>query len=95
MIDFLVVGGGIAGISTGARLSNLGHVVVLEAETGLGYHTSGRSRTDNNIIIAVFFGHDITMRSVADRTPAGPYCRPEKGSQAPVQPRPQPGAGDK
>ncbi|WP_170409854.1 NAD(P)/FAD-dependent oxidoreductase [Ruegeria atlantica] len=43
MIDFLVIGGGIAGLSAGARLSEHGHVVVLEAEDALGYHTSGRS----------------------------------------------------
>ena len=43
MIDFLVIGGGIAGISVAARLSDLGHVTVLEAESGLGYHASGRS----------------------------------------------------
>jgi glycine/D-amino acid oxidase-like deaminating enzyme len=43
MIDFLVIGGGIAGISVAARLSNLGQVTVLEAESGLGYHASGRS----------------------------------------------------
>lgn len=43
MIDFLVIGGGIAGISAAARLSHLGSVTVLEAEAGLGYHTSGRS----------------------------------------------------
>ncbi|MBD3677394.1 MAG: FAD-binding oxidoreductase [Rhodobacteraceae bacterium] len=43
MIDFLVIGGGIAGISAGARLSHLGRVVLLEVETGLGYHASGRS----------------------------------------------------
>ncbi|KIC41921.1 glycerol-3-phosphate dehydrogenase [Ruegeria sp. ANG-R] len=43
MIDFLIVGGGIAGLSTGARLSNHGLVTVLEAEDALGYHTSGRS----------------------------------------------------
>lgn len=43
MIDFLVIGGGIAGMSTAARLSHLGRVTVLEAETGLGYHASGRS----------------------------------------------------
>lgn len=43
MIDFLVIGGGIAGVSAGARLSHLGHVVLLERETGLGYHASGRS----------------------------------------------------
>ncbi len=43
MSDFLVIGGGIAGISAAARLSHLGRVTLLEAETGLGYHTSGRS----------------------------------------------------
>lgn len=43
MIDFLVIGGGIAGISAAARLSHLGVVAVLERETGLGYHASGRS----------------------------------------------------
>ena len=43
MDDFLVIGGGIAGISAAARLAKLGSVTVLEAETGLAYHTSGRS----------------------------------------------------
>lgn len=43
MIDFLVIGGGIAGTSVGARLSELGHVVVLERESALAYHASGRS----------------------------------------------------
>ncbi|UUV05242.1 FAD-binding oxidoreductase [Ruegeria sp. YS9] len=43
MIDFLVIGGGIAGLSAGARLSQHGTVVVLEAEDALGYHASGRS----------------------------------------------------
>lgn len=43
MDDFVVIGGGIAGISVAARLSNLGTVTLLEAEDGLGYHASGRS----------------------------------------------------
>lgn len=43
MIDFLVIGGGIAGLSAGARLSGYGAVAVLEAEDALGYHSSGRS----------------------------------------------------
>ncbi|SDC98726.1 NAD(P)/FAD-dependent oxidoreductase [Ruegeria marina] len=43
MIDFLVIGGGIAGLSAGARLSAHGKVTVLEAEEALGYHASGRS----------------------------------------------------
>lgn len=41
--DFLIIGGGIAGISAAARLSHLGQVTLLEAEPAFGYHTSGRS----------------------------------------------------
>ena len=43
MVDFLIIGGGIAGISAAARLSALGSVTVLEQESALGYHASGRS----------------------------------------------------
>ena len=43
--DFLIVGGGVAGLSAGARLARYGRVVVLEAEEALGYHSSGRSAT--------------------------------------------------
>ena len=41
--DFLIIGGGIAGISAAARLSGLGSVIVLEAEHSLAHHASGRS----------------------------------------------------
>ncbi len=43
MTDFLVIGGGIAGLSAGAALSKLGKVTLLEGEDTLGYHSSGRS----------------------------------------------------
>jgi len=43
MIDFLVIGGGVAGLSAAARLSDHGVTTVLEAEDALGYHASGRS----------------------------------------------------
>lgn len=43
MIDFIIIGGGIAGISAAARLSALGSVILLEAEDALAYHASGRS----------------------------------------------------
>jgi D-arginine dehydrogenase len=43
MIDFLIIGGGIAGISAAARLSELGSVIVLEGVDALAYHASGRS----------------------------------------------------
>lgn len=41
--DFLVVGGGIAGLSLAARLTDHGRVAVFEAEQALGRHSSGRS----------------------------------------------------
>lgn len=43
MIDFAIIGGGVAGLSAGARLSALGSVHLFERETDLGYHASGRS----------------------------------------------------
>ena len=43
MYDFLIIGGGIAGTSAGARLAKLGRVRLLEAEDALAYHASGRS----------------------------------------------------
>lgn len=43
MIDFVVIGGGIAGASAAAFLSPHGSVTLLEAESSLAYHTSGRS----------------------------------------------------
>ena len=43
--DFLIIGGGIAGLSAAARLSAHGRTVVVEAEEAVGYHSSGRSVT--------------------------------------------------
>jgi D-arginine dehydrogenase len=43
VIDFIVIGGGFAGISAAANLAPHGSVVLLEMEPSLAYHTSGRS----------------------------------------------------
>jgi len=43
--DILVVGGGIAGLSAAWRLAGHGRVIVLERESAIGYHSSGRSAT--------------------------------------------------
>lgn len=43
--DVLVIGGGIAGISAAARIAGHGKTIVLERESALGYHSSGRSAT--------------------------------------------------
>lgn len=41
--DFLVIGGGIAGASAAYELAAQGSVLVLEAESAAGYHSTGRS----------------------------------------------------
>jgi glycine/D-amino acid oxidase-like deaminating enzyme len=41
--DFLVLGGGIAGASAGYFLAESGRVMLLERESALGYHSTGRS----------------------------------------------------
>ena len=43
MTDFVIVGGGIAGVSAAAHLAPHGSVTIVEAEQSLAYHTTGRS----------------------------------------------------
>jgi len=43
MLDFLIIGGGVAGLSAGAALAPLGATLVVEGEGQIGYHSSGRS----------------------------------------------------
>lgn len=44
-VEVLVIGGGIAGISAAARIAKHAETIVLERESALGYHSSGRSAT--------------------------------------------------
>ncbi len=41
--DFIVIGGGMAGASAAAHLSKRGRVALLERESQVGYHSTGRS----------------------------------------------------
>ncbi|MCH8972190.1 MAG: FAD-dependent oxidoreductase [Actinobacteria bacterium] len=43
MTDFIVIGGGIAGVSAAAHLAPHGSVTLVEMESALAYHTTGRS----------------------------------------------------
>ncbi len=45
-VNVLVVGGGIAGASVGYFLAPTHRVLVVERESGYGYHTSGRSAAE-------------------------------------------------
>jgi glycine/D-amino acid oxidase-like deaminating enzyme len=55
--DFIIIGGGIAGTSAGARLSALGRVLLLEGEDALAYHASGRSAA----LYEANYGHPVTI----------------------------------
>ena len=50
--DFVIVGGGIAGVSLAAELAPHGRTLVLEQESALGYHATGRSAA----VLAPFYG---------------------------------------
>ena len=45
VVDVLVIGGGIAGVALAAKIAGRASTVVLERESALGYHASGRSAT--------------------------------------------------
>jgi D-arginine dehydrogenase len=61
--DFLIVGGGVAGLSAGARLARHGKVILLEAEAALGYHSSGRSATFSHFGIGNRIVRSLTAHS--------------------------------
>ena len=63
--DFLIIGGGVAGLSAGAALASHGKVVVLEAEQALGHHSSGRSATFSHYGIGNAVVRALTMQSRA------------------------------
>jgi D-arginine dehydrogenase len=79
--DFLIVGGGIAGLSAAARLARHGKVIVLEGEEALGYHASGRSVSYSHFGIgnAAVRGLTAWSRGFFERPPEGfcpsPLCR--------------------
>lgn len=80
--DFLIVGGGIAGLSAAARLARHGKVTVLEGEDSLGYHSSGRSVSFSHYGIgnSVVRGMTAWSRPFFERPPEGfsdaPVSRP-------------------
>jgi len=71
--DFLIVGGGIAGLSAAARLVRHGRVIVLEGEAALGYHSSGRSVSFSHYGIgnAAVRGLTAWSRAFFERPPEG------------------------
>jgi D-arginine dehydrogenase len=72
MIDFLVIGGGIAGASAAYFLAERGSVVVLEREEFPGYHSTGRSAAlyTENYGNAAIRGLTLASRPFFERPPA-------------------------
>jgi len=79
--DFLIIGGGIAGLSAAARLGRHGRTIVLEAEDAPGYHSSGRSVSYSHFGIgnAAVRGLTAYSRTFFEAPPEGicetPLCR--------------------
>ena len=72
MSDIVIIGGGIAGLSAGARLSADARVTVLEQENAPGYHASGRS--------AAMFEENYGLPStIALNTASAPYHHEANG----------------
>src|SRR5690606_32573282 len=54
LTDFVVIGGGMAGVSAAAHLAPHGKVTLIEAESSLAYHTTGRSAA---LFVVNYGGH--------------------------------------
>lgn len=80
MVDVIVIGGGIAGISAAAELAVAGaEVTLLEAERQLAYHTTGRSAA----LYFESYGHP-TVRALSRASRAYFENPPEGTTDAPI-----------
>jgi D-arginine dehydrogenase len=71
--EILVIGGGVAGLSAAAMLSEHASVTVLEAEDQIGFHSSGRSATMLHYALGDRLVRALTLasRDFFDSPPAG------------------------
>jgi D-arginine dehydrogenase len=81
-VDFVVIGGGIAGVSAACKLAPHGKTVLLEGEDALSYHSTGRSAALSHFGIgnSVVRGLTVFSRGFFERPPEGfseaPLCSP-------------------
>ena len=71
--DILIIGGGVAGLSAAAALAPNAKVIVLEAESQVGFHASGRSATMFHYALGDALVRALTKasRSLFDTPPNG------------------------
>jgi D-arginine dehydrogenase len=83
--DILIIGGGIAGLSAAATLSDQARVSVLEAEDQVGFHASGRSATMLHYALGDRLVRALTLasRSFFDSPPDG-FSEAALGRRTPV-----------
>ena len=62
--DIIIIGGGIAGCSAGALLSQTANVIILEQESHPGYHATGRSAAT----LAPYYGPEVIRQLTAMST---------------------------
>jgi D-arginine dehydrogenase len=63
--DILIIGGGVAGLSAAADLSEKASVTVLESEDQIGFHSSGRSATMMHYALGDRLVRELTLASRA------------------------------
>jgi D-arginine dehydrogenase len=82
--DFIVIGGGMAGASAAAHLSKKGRVALLERESQVGYHSTGRSAA----LFSTIYGN-AAVRALTRASQAFLFESPKWFSPTPlVSPRP-------
>ena len=82
--DFIVIGGGMAGTSAAAHLSRRGAVALIERETQVGYHSTGRSAA----LFSTIYGNAV-VRALTRASQAFLFEAPSSFSETPlVSPRP-------
>ena len=62
--DVIIVGGGIAGASLGAKISGKRRTLILEAENQCGYHSTGRSAA---FYLESYGGPEVAKLTLASR----------------------------
>jgi D-arginine dehydrogenase len=83
--DILIIGGGVAGLSAAAMLSDQAKVTVLEAEEQIGFHSSGRSATMLHYALGDRLVRELTAASRSFiENPPGDFTDVPLGRRMPV-----------